>query len=159
MNGKWINFPEWPRVGSIHQSSSAVTTHPKQVRIHLQWFSPSLLYGPLVPLCGWWPDPTGALMVSAGLATREQGVFCQQEMMRVYRPSRQCELLSTRWRKEQETASPDHKEGKKKSSFSVFRFVPFALMTAPGLHWKEGLGSWLLDVKYSYRAPSITCAA
>lgn len=62
-----------------------------------------------------------------------------------------------KWRREQGTASPGHKKEKEKKGLSLlFALSPFALTTSPHLHWKEGLGSRLLRVKYSYRAPSTT---
>lgn len=51
------------------------------------------------------------------------------------------------------------KRERKKALSLLLALFPFALNTTSDLRWKEGLDSWSLNVKYSYRTPSITCAA
>lgn len=153
MNIQWINFPECPSADSMLQSSSAMTAHPKQVRIHLLWFSPSLLHGLFFLLVQillehwWW----------VGLVAREQG----EEFVNSRRGCECSEHMGkpqpmVKWRQEQRTASPGHRKENKTALPLLSVLFPFALTTPPHLHWREGLGSWPPNVKYSYRTPSIT---
>lgn len=159
MNRKGINFSECPSVGSTYQSFSAMSALPMEVKVHLQWFSPSLLCVFLLSPCKWRSNLAWELVAQIG--SKETGALTNR---------RECEcaehmgntsgsLPRVKWRWEREMTSPSHKKGKEKNLSLLLALFPFALTTTPDLHWEEGPGSWLLNVKYSYRTPSITCAA
>lgn len=73
----------------------------------------------ILPEHWWW----------AGLAAREQRGFVNRKGCECveHAGNASSSKPTVKWRREQETASPDHKKGKEKSSFSAFSFVPLCL--------------------------------
>lgn len=93
----------------------------------------------------------------AGLAAREWGVGRLSTENDVSAQSTQVnlnQLLNEDRSKEQPLLAI--KRRIKKALPLLSTLFPFALTTTPHLHWRERLGSWLLNVKYSCRTPSIT---